>query len=163
MRLEAEVAGRRVRVEVRRRGEGPYDVTIGDRQIQLEARAAGPMGLSLLVGNRSHDVAVERTPTGFRVHLAGEAVEVGLSEAVSVAMGAAVARGPARITAPMPGKIVRVLVGPGTEVEAGDGVVVVEAMKMENELKAARAGRVRAVHVREGQAVDGGALLVELE
>jgi biotin carboxyl carrier protein len=163
VRLEAEVAGRRVPVEVRGRGDGSYEVTIGERRLELEARPSGASALSLLVGGRSHDVAVERTPTGFRVHVAGEVMEVGLSEAASVAMGSPAGSGPGRVIAPMPGKIVRVLVAPGREVEAGQGVVVVEAMKMENELKAARAGTVRVVHVREGQAVDGGTLLVELE
>jgi biotin carboxyl carrier protein len=63
----------------------------------------------------------------------------------------------------MPGKVVRVLVREGDAVEAGAGLVVVEAMKMENELRSARRGRVGKVHAREGQAVEGGALLVELE
>ncbi len=60
----------------------------------------------------------------------------------------------------MPGKIVRVLVRPGDAVVAKQGLVVVEAMKMENELRAARAGRVREVAVTEGQSVEAGALLV---
>jgi biotin carboxyl carrier protein len=163
LRLEAEVAGRRLPVEVRGGGDASYAVTIGEHRLEVEARRSGGSGLSLLVGGRSHDVAVERTPTGFRVHLAGEVMEVRLSEAASAAMGAPTGSGPGRVIAPMPGKIVRVLVAPGREVDAGQGVVVVEAMKMENELKAVRAGTVRAVHVREGQAVDGGTLLVELE
>jgi biotin carboxyl carrier protein len=63
----------------------------------------------------------------------------------------------------MPGKLVRVLVTPGQAVEAGQGLVVVEAMKMENELRAPRAGRIKDVPAREGQTVDAGALLVVLE
>jgi biotin carboxyl carrier protein len=63
----------------------------------------------------------------------------------------------------MPGKIVRVLVKPGDEVTARQGVVVVEAMKMENELRAARDGRVKEVHVTEGALVESGRLLVVIE
>jgi biotin carboxyl carrier protein len=63
----------------------------------------------------------------------------------------------------MPGKIVRVLVAAGQQVEAGAGLLVMEAMKMENELKAPRAGRVREVRVDERQAVETGALLLVLE
>jgi biotin carboxyl carrier protein len=63
----------------------------------------------------------------------------------------------------MPGKVVRVLVERGQAVTAAQGLVVVEAMKMENELKAPRAGTIFEVHVREGQAVEGGALLIVLE
>ena len=71
--------------------------------------------------------------------------------------------GPQRVVAPMPGKVVRVLVKPGDEVKPKQGLVVIEAMKMENELKAARAGKVREVHVSEGQSVDAGAALVIVE
>ena len=63
----------------------------------------------------------------------------------------------------MPGKVVRVLVAPGDAVEAGQGLVVVEAMKMENELRAAKAGRVVSVSVTEGQSVDAGAVLAVVE
>ncbi len=71
--------------------------------------------------------------------------------------------GPAPVKAPMPGLIVRVNVKVGDEVQAGQGVVVMEAMKMENELRASGAGRVKAVHAEPGTAVEKGALLVELE
>jgi len=67
--------------------------------------------------------------------------------------------GPAAIVAPMPGKIVRVLVAEGDEVEAGQGIVVVEAMKMQNELKAPRAGRVTSLRVKTGDSVNAGAVL----
>jgi pyruvate carboxylase subunit B len=71
--------------------------------------------------------------------------------------------GPAPLLAPMPGLIVRLNVEPGQIVVAGQGMVVMEAMKMENELRAAGPGRVKAVHAKPGEAVDKGALLVELE
>jgi acetyl/propionyl-CoA carboxylase alpha subunit len=71
--------------------------------------------------------------------------------------------GPAPIIAPMPGLIIRVNVQPGDEIEAGHGVVVMEAMKMENELRATTSGRVKRVQVTPGTAVERGALLVELE
>ena len=71
--------------------------------------------------------------------------------------------GPAPILAPMPGLIVRVNVSPGDSVEAGQGVVVMEAMKMENELRATGPGKVRSVEVAAGTAVEKGALLVALE
>jgi acetyl/propionyl-CoA carboxylase alpha subunit len=75
----------------------------------------------------------------------------------------AAASGPAPIKAPMPGLIVRINVKPGDVVEAGQGVVVMEAMKMENELRATAGGTVTSVEVVEGQAVEKGALLVALE
>ena len=71
--------------------------------------------------------------------------------------------GPAPILAPMPGLIIRINVSPGDRVEAGDGVVVMEAMKMENELRATSSGTVKTVKVTPGTAVERGALLVEME
>jgi biotin carboxyl carrier protein len=67
------------------------------------------------------------------------------------------------ITAPMPGKVVRVLVAPGDAVEAGQGLVVVEAMKMQNEMKASLAGRVATVPAREGATVAAGEVLATIE
>jgi biotin carboxyl carrier protein len=78
-------------------------------------------------------------------------------------------RGPGRsagihtVTAPMPGRVVRILVGPGDEVALRDPVVVIEAMKMENELRSPRAGRVKEVQVTAGASVDAGSVLVVLE
>jgi biotin carboxyl carrier protein len=70
--------------------------------------------------------------------------------------------GPAPLLAPMPGLVVRVLVSEGETVEPGQGLVVVEAMKMENELRAASAGRVATVHARPGSPVEKGTLLIEM-
>jgi biotin carboxyl carrier protein len=76
--------------------------------------------------------------------------------------GAAGLQGRAVILAPMPGKIVRVLVGVGDEVTAGQGIVIVEAMKMQNEMKALRAGRVTSVTCVAGDTVNAGAVLAEI-
>jgi biotin carboxyl carrier protein len=77
--------------------------------------------------------------------------------------GGAGAQGRAAILAPMPGKIVRILVAVGDEVVAGQGIVVVEAMKMQNEMKAAKAGRVTAIEVKENDSVTAGAVLAVIE
>jgi pyruvate carboxylase subunit B len=75
----------------------------------------------------------------------------------------ATAAGPARLVAPMPGLIVRVNVRRGDEVRAGQGLVVMEAMKMENELRAPADGRVKDVRVAPGTAVEKGAVLIDME
>ncbi len=79
------------------------------------------------------------------------------------ARGLGGAVGPQRVTAPMPGKIVKVLVKPGDAVAARQGLVVIEAMKMENELRASRDGQVKDVHVAEGDLVEAGRLLTVIE
>ena len=71
--------------------------------------------------------------------------------------------GPLDVLAPMPGKIVRVLVSRGEEVRQDQGLVVIEAMKMQNELRAPRPGRITEVHVREGIGIEAGARLLRLE
>jgi len=104
----------------------------------------------------------------FDVHLDGRTIPVQVRPAGSFGRqkkegAGAQAAGPQRVTSPMPGKVVRVLVKPGDEVKARQGLVVIEAMKMENELRAARDGRVREVAVAEGQSVDAGAMLLVVE
>lgn len=157
--------------------KGPLlQVTLGDRTHLVDARRVGDLALSLLVASdgeavpvRSIDAALaaQRTPGDFDVHLAGRTIPVQVRQAGGFGRqkkaGAAPGTGPQRIAAPMPGKIVRVLVAAGDEVKARQGLVVVEAMKMENELRAARDGRVREVVVAEGQSVDAGMLLVVVD
>jgi biotin carboxyl carrier protein len=161
--FEANVDGRSLRVEVKGR-DGRYAVTIGDRQLDVDYLETGAQFVSLLVEGKSYDVALEARPTGYSVALPAGVVDVEL-QAAARGDGAAAhaALGPARLNAPMPGKIVRLLAAPGDEVLAGQGIVVMEAMKMENELRAPRAGRLREIRVAEGQAVESGALLALLE
>jgi biotin carboxyl carrier protein len=104
--------------------------------------------------NGSWRVAVGQREFDLEVLTPAEAVE-----AVSVARDA----GPSRVIAPIPGKVVAIKVEPGDQVEPGQALVVLEAMKMENELAADQAGKVAAIHVAAGDTVEGGELLVELE
>jgi len=160
MIFDAVVAGRTVRVEVRG-GHGRYTVALDGVPMEVDLVETGRSFASLLVGGESHEVAIERRPEGYVVHFPADAVAVDLAEPARGALTAAPRpHGPARLTAPMPGRVVRVLRGPGADVAAGEGLVVIEAMKMENELRSPRAGRVQEVAVREGQAVEAGALLL---
>ena len=129
--------------------------------------------MSLLLGQRSVDAgfAPHRGSVSGNgavdVHLCGVVVPVQIRQAGAFGRqkkeGSSQASGPQRLVAPMPGKVVRVLVKAGDTVKARQGLIVVEAMKMENELRAARDGRVRDVMVTEGQSVDAGAALAIIE
>jgi biotin carboxyl carrier protein len=164
VRIELEVGGRLRTVSVEPNGTR-VAVSLDGRPLDLDAVRLGPGRYSLrLPSGVQHDVIV--APSRER-----DAVEVtvgGVAMAVRRRGGARPGRhgagaggdGPQRLTAPMPGKIVRVLVAAGQEVVARQGLVVVEAMKMENELRAARAGVVREVLVVEGASVEAGAPLV---
>jgi biotin carboxyl carrier protein len=164
MLFDAFVAGRSLRVEVRGK-DGRYLVTLDGREVLVDLFDAGHGFVSLLIEGKSHEAGLEKRPGGYTVVLADDVVAVDLADAARGEAPAPrrAAAGPERIKAPMPGKIVRLLVGPGDEVAAGAGLVVVEAMKMENEVRAPRAGLVLEAPVREGQAVETGALLVVLE
>lgn len=119
------------------------------------------------MANQVYECAVRKTGEGaMEITIGGEVFNAHVSDpralpTVGSASGAASGR--ARITAPMPGKIVRVLVEQGAEVVAGDGLLVVEAMKMQNEIKAPKSGVVIELHVEQGATVAAGDVLVIVE
>jgi acetyl/propionyl-CoA carboxylase alpha subunit len=155
-------------VEVSRAG-GMVAVEIDGRIRQIDAVRIDANTLSLLVdGARVQDVTVGPDPaTGqLLVRVGAALVPVALNGRRRFGRrdeAGAAGSGPQRVVAPMPGKIVRVLVTVGDEVLARQPIAVVEAMKMENELRAVRGGTVSEVHAREGASVDAGALLVVIQ
>jgi biotin carboxyl carrier protein len=156
--FDATVLGRTIRVEVRG-GDGHYSLSLDGVPLEADFVPLGRHFASLLVAGCSHEVGIGKSAEGFVIQLPGEALSVVLAESAGAAAPARRAHGPARLVAPMPGRVVRVLEGPGAQVVAGQGLVVIEAMKMENELVSPRDGRVLEVAVLEGQAVEAGALL----
>jgi biotin carboxyl carrier protein len=173
MTYQVEIGGRTRRVEVER-GEGGVTVTVDGRRHAADVTVINGV-YSLLLGDggarRSFEVAVSEDPPAsgnLTLHVNGRVVAAAVGTARgSWAQrghdGAGAGGGPQRVSAPMPGKVVKVLVKPGDAVAPRQGVVVVEAMKMENELRAARAGTVAAVHAREGESVEAGTVLVVIE
>lgn len=160
MLFDATTAGETARVEVRE-SRGRYAVTIGGKALDLDLARIGGHDFSVLIDGASHDATIEKTAEGFAVLFRGDRFDVELKDAIKgAALGRSGPRGPLKLNAPMPGKIVKVLVSVGDTVEVGRGVLVMEAMKMENELKASRAGTVQEIKVLEGQAVETGALLI---
>jgi biotin carboxyl carrier protein len=120
---------------------------------------------SVLLDGRSYDAFVEDTPTGLVVTIEGHRFELEVRDPRRWSRKTAgpSAEGVQTIVSPMPGKVVRVLVGPGDEVVPGQGIVVVEAMKMQNELKSNRTGKVLSVPAKEGNTVTAGELLATIE
>ena len=121
------------------------------------------------MGNRSLRVIPKRTGRGdWMLEVGGSSYRVEVLDARQEPVrGArnpgAVEAGPAPLRAPMPGLVIRVTVSPGEVVEKGDGLIIVEAMKMENELRAERTARVASIVVNEGATVEKDQLLVEFE
>jgi len=161
-------------VSLQRQGDG-WRVTVDALAFDVHAADVDGRTLSLLVGGAAGTAAGRsvpavvvpgRSPGDLHVAVQGRGIPVRVvadERSQRRGGGAGDATGPQRITAPMPGKVVRVLVAPGDDVQPRQGLVVVEAMKMENELRAARAGRVVSVPVVEGQSVDAGAVLAVVE
>ena len=182
MRFEVETGRRRRTIEVRRSGGGwtvtmdgrvmSVDFTrVDDRWSMLVRSVEGDQGSNAQASEpasvhaSSYDIAIESRRQGRHiVHVGGHVVPVTVGVPGRWRSGSdddgPGATGPVSIVAPMPGRVVRVLVAPGDAVLARQGLVVVEAMKMENELRAPRAGTVADVRVREGAPVDANVVLV---
>ena len=120
---------------------------------------------SVLLDGRMYDARVETGTAGLVVVIDGYRFEIEVRDPRrwSRKDAARGADGIQTVAAPMPGKVVRVLVSPGDTVEAGQGLLVVEAMKMQNEMKAQRAGRILTVSVKEGATVAPGEVLATIE
>ena len=169
MHYVAIVNGEERQIEIIEVGPERYKLTMDGRSMEVDARALNETTLSLLLDDHAYNIESERTPDGAQNLLVrGEVVNVDVLDLRKVRLrkvqeSAGGDGGPAEITSPMPGKVVAVLVKEGQEVTQGQGLVVVEAMKMENELRAPRAGVVKKVTAKEGAAVDGGAILCVVE
>ena len=148
-----------------------WQILVDGRPVEIDpqnlesVKEVEPGVYSVLVEGRSFEVRAVSMPDGLHVHVGGRqfSVEVRDPRDASRLSRAATGSGRQNISTPMPGKVVRMLVGEGDAVEAGQGLVVVEAMKMQNEMKASRAGRVVEVRVRGGETVGAGDTLVVLE
>ena len=131
---------------------------LGATEITADVRIPEPGIYSILVDGRSYDAAVERTPRALIVTVDGYGFEIEVRDPRrwSRGSGRAERSGHETLIAPMPGKVVRILAAVGDAVQPGQGVVVVEAMKMQNEIKASRPGRVLAIQVQQGATVAAG-------
>ncbi len=161
--------GKERTVEVEQLDGDRYRVTVDGVSTEVDALAVEPATLSLREKTRVREVEIERinNSAAVRVMVGGEVFTLDLLDErrrrLAAARGTFKTSGPQTVLAPMPGKIVRVLVKAGTAVTEGQGLIVVEAMKMENELRAAHAGKVKEIFVKEGQAIEGGAKLMLVE
>jgi biotin carboxyl carrier protein len=168
MQYDVEVGGRARHVAVTRAGSG-FAVTVDGRSHHVDVARIDAHTLSLIVDRvwpADVSVTADRTRTQLMVHVRGVAVPVALNGRRQFGRATdrgAANSGPQRVTAPMPGKVLRLPIAVGESVRARQPVVVVEAMKMENELRASRDGTVAEINVREGMLVDAGALLVVIQ
>ena len=163
----AEKGGRQVLISLREVGEGIYEIAMDGRTVHVDAVRSGPTIYSVIEDGQQFEAMVdEKGAHGFDVLVAGRVFHLeSIDERTKLlAQSAApVATGPQTVAAEMPGKVVKVAVPAGEAVREGQGVVVLEAMKMENEITSPIAGRVKEIVVSEGQTVEAGAVLFVVE
>ncbi|MFY9688525.1 MAG: biotin/lipoyl-containing protein [Candidatus Acidiferrales bacterium] len=165
MKLTIELDGKTRTVEIgsdAMRGAAGLLCTVDGRAVPADAIEVAPGIYSILIEGASFEVRVEPSGIGLRITSAGReyAAQIRDPRQWRRNRGAAEeAEGSQRVVAPMPGKVVRVLVKAGETVEAGKGILVVEAMKMQNEVRSPKSGKVERILVSEGQTVSAGDVL----
>lgn len=160
MKLDVTIGGRKRHVELNRaasRVEGLID----GRSFEADVVELRDGAYSILIGGRSIEVRVEVNPTGLRVISGGEEFAASVSDPRKIRRGAGQlsAEGRQNVNAPMPGKVVRLLVKAGEAVKVGQGLLVIEAMKMQNEIRSPKSGIVEKLLAAEGQPVNAGETL----
>jgi biotin carboxyl carrier protein len=167
MKLNLRVGANEFPINLKRKADRVEGCIGGtDRsEFSMSVVEAQPGVFSVLAGTRSHTVRVNRSAEGFEVRVGAQRVFITVSDPrdVSSASKNVAHRGPQEIRALMPGKVVKLLAELDDDIAAGAGILVVEAMKMQNEMKAPRNGRITRIFVREGATVGAGQPLVVLE
>ena len=168
MKLQAEIDGQTYPVEIRREGDRTF-ARFGDLEYELDVSEPEPGVYLIKHEGRVHEASIAssvKKDAPLEVELRGRRFEVLVSDPRRL-KGAggdhAQDHGLAEIRSAMPGKVVRLLAVVGQKVEKGDGIIVVEAMKMQNEIKSPKDGVIKTVNVEEGETVNAGEVLVVIE
>jgi biotin carboxyl carrier protein len=166
MKMEVQLtgpSGKKLRTVELEREADRWKISLDGQPVNADAVEIDPNTLSVLLEGQAYEVRVTPAPDGVL------SLETGLQEFTAEVVdprawrgrrhGGQEAEGRQQIVAPMPGKVVRILVQAGDKVEAGQGLLVVEAMKMQNEIRSPKGGTVERLHVKEGQPVNAGEVL----
>jgi biotin carboxyl carrier protein len=154
-------------VDIEEIGKSLYRVSVDGSEFLVDGKKTGLTNYSLIVDNRSFEVEVDVKEDEYRVLVDGRNYHIDLVDERRVRLGGLQSgielQGRQNVSVPMPGKIIAVLVAEGDKVEKGQGLVIVEAMKMENEVRCPINGEVKEVRVKTGDAVEAGAVLAVVE
>jgi biotin carboxyl carrier protein len=154
-------------VEIEEVGKSLYRVSVDGSEFLVDGEKTGFTNYSLIVDNRSFEVEVDVKDDEYRVLVDGRNYHIDLIDERRVRLGGLQSgiqlQGRQNVSVPMPGKIIAVLVSEGDTVEKGQGLVIVEAMKMENEVRCPINGEIKEVRVKPGDAVEAGAVLAVVE
>jgi biotin carboxyl carrier protein len=161
MRYDVGLGGRIYRLDLRKKDAG-WECRLDGRDVLVQAVQASENTLSLLIDGKSFEVKRETAEAGVAIFIRGTRYEVSVEDPRSWRGRARAAQdeaGPQKLIASMPGKVVRVLVREGDSVVSGQGIVVVEAMKMQNEIRSPRAGVLKKLLAIEGMKVNAGEVM----
>jgi biotin carboxyl carrier protein len=163
----ANLGERTYNVEIEEVGEYLYRVVIDGNEVLVDGRKTGRTNYSLIIDKQSFEVDVDIAEDEYRVLADGRTYHVRLVDERKTRLGGLQSgvepRGRQEIAVPMPGKIVAVLVTQGDRVEKGQGLVIVEAMKMENEVRSTISGEVKEIRIKAGETVEAGKVLLVVE
>jgi biotin carboxyl carrier protein len=167
MAFVAKLGEQNYTVEIEEIGKSVYRVSVDGHEFLVDGKKTGRTNYSLLVQNRSFEIEVDNAEDEYRVLVDGRNYHVHLVDERRLRVGEAQSgiqiRGRQNVSVPMPGKVIAVLVAEGDAVEKGQGLVIVEAMKMENEVRSPITGEVKEVRVKPEEVVEGGAILIVVE
>ena len=154
-------------IDIEEIGKSVYRVAVDGNEFLVDGKKTGRTNYSLIVDNRSFEIEVDHTEDEYRVLVDGRNYHVHLVDERRMLVGGTQSgvqlQGRQKVSVPMPGKVVAVLVSEGDKVEKGQGLVIVEAMKMENEVHSPTMGEVKEIKVKPGDTVEGGAVLLIVE
>ena len=167
MKYIAILNGKEIPVEITRE-KGQYCLTIENKSFTVDAFKPRSQSIAMLIEGKSYEVGLEKKSGNlYSVFLFNGSIDLQLIDAkkfqAAVSVRPASASGPLKIQAPMPGKIVKVTVQEKSSVKEGDSLLIMEAMKMQNELKAPKSGIISRIQVREGEPVSLSQTLMILE
>ncbi len=158
MKLDVEIDGKKHRVELVQTRDLSRWFADG-HPLDADAKEVSPGVYSILLQGESFEVRIDTRGGELRASMQGREYKLSIHdprEWKKNRAGAAEAEGRQQVRAPMPGKVVRILVSMGSQVQAGQGLMVIEAMKMQNEIRAPKSGTVERLSVIEGQTVNAG-------
>jgi biotin carboxyl carrier protein len=167
MAFIAQLGDKTYTVEIEETGKSLYRVAVDGSEFMVDGKKTGVTNYSLIVDNRSFEVEVDISEDEYRVLVDGRSYHIDLLDERRMRVGglqsAIQLQGRQNVSVPMPGKVIAVLVSEGDTVERGQGLVIVEAMKMENEVRCPINGEVKEVRVKPGDALQAGAILAVVE
>ena len=165
MNLVVQVDGKDFGLRLKRT-DGGWECFLNGREIMVDVVTVGGDVLSLRIAGRVYEVRREAGSTATQLWVGHTPYAAELRDPRSLRSrkaGAGDDTGPSKLTAPVPGKVIRILLQEKAQVEAGQGIVVMEAMKMQNEIKSPRKGTIQKILVVAGANVNGGDVLAVVE